>query len=168
MISIIVTMHIIFLGLNSSSPCLQYQQQLCSVINVTAWNASAIDAMIQGSGKYDFYIGLVLAMSSSLFIGGSFILKKKGLLRLARKGSMRAGNVLLSSFCTRVWLLSSRSSKLGIHSDCTSNYMKRIGFLQQLKKISAVFGCPGGQCHSAHLDEGPQPLWMHGPMISQA
>ncbi|KAF6078809.1 NIPA magnesium transporter 2 [Phyllostomus discolor] len=47
--------------------------------------------MSQGRGKYDFYIGLGLAMSSSVFIGGSFILKKKGLLRLARKGSMRAG-----------------------------------------------------------------------------
>ncbi|XP_048351048.1 magnesium transporter NIPA2 [Sphaerodactylus townsendi] len=47
--------------------------------------------MIQNSGKHYFYIGLILAMSSSLFIGGSFILKKKGLLRLARKGSMRAG-----------------------------------------------------------------------------
>jgi len=35
----------------------------------------------------DFYIGLSLAMSSSLFIGTSFILKKKGLLRL----SVRAG-----------------------------------------------------------------------------
>uniref|UniRef100_A0A671F8W8 NIPA magnesium transporter 2 n=1 Tax=Rhinolophus ferrumequinum TaxID=59479 RepID=A0A671F8W8_RHIFE len=46
--------------------------------------------MSQGRGKYDFYIGLGLAMSSSIFIGGSFILKK-GLLRLARKGSMRAG-----------------------------------------------------------------------------
>ncbi|XP_064422674.1 magnesium transporter NIPA2 [Latimeria chalumnae] len=41
--------------------------------------------------RYDFYIGLALAVSSSIFIGGSFILKKKGLLRLARKGSMRAG-----------------------------------------------------------------------------
>ncbi|KAI1241728.1 hypothetical protein IHE44_0005217 [Lamprotornis superbus] len=47
--------------------------------------------MSQNRGKYDFCIGLVLAMSSSIFIGGSFILKKKGLLRLARKGSMRAG-----------------------------------------------------------------------------
>ncbi|XP_063315335.1 magnesium transporter NIPA2 [Pelobates fuscus] len=47
--------------------------------------------MTQDRGKYDFYIGLGLAISSSLFIGGSFILKKKGLLRLARKGSMRAG-----------------------------------------------------------------------------
>ncbi|XP_046888644.1 magnesium transporter NIPA2 isoform X2 [Hypomesus transpacificus] len=41
--------------------------------------------------RLDFYIGLSLAMSSSIFIGGSFILKKKGLLRLAGKGSMRAG-----------------------------------------------------------------------------
>ncbi|XP_030621322.1 magnesium transporter NIPA2 [Chanos chanos] len=41
--------------------------------------------------RFDFYIGLSLAVSSSIFIGGSFILKKKGLLRLATKGSMRAG-----------------------------------------------------------------------------
>nr|CAB3264331.1 magnesium transporter NIPA2 [Phallusia mammillata] len=38
-----------------------------------------------------FYIGLGLAISSSIFIGGSFILKKKGLLRLAAKGTTRAG-----------------------------------------------------------------------------
>ncbi|XP_017278921.1 magnesium transporter NIPA2 isoform X2 [Kryptolebias marmoratus] len=47
--------------------------------------------MGQDRGRYDFYIGLALAISSSIFIGGSFILKKKGLLRLAKKGSMRAG-----------------------------------------------------------------------------
>uniref|UniRef100_A0A8C9LNV1 Uncharacterized protein n=1 Tax=Piliocolobus tephrosceles TaxID=591936 RepID=A0A8C9LNV1_9PRIM len=29
--------------------------------------------MSQGCGKYDFYIGLGLAMSSSIFTGGSFI-----------------------------------------------------------------------------------------------
>lgn len=51
--------------------------------------------MSQGHGKYDFYIGLGLAMSSSIFIGGSFILKKKGLLRLARKGSTRAGKLFM-------------------------------------------------------------------------
>ena len=48
--------------------------------------------MVEERGEYDFYIGLGLAVSSSIFIGGSFILKKKGLLRLAKKGSMRAGN----------------------------------------------------------------------------
>ncbi|KAG8453646.1 hypothetical protein GDO86_000325 [Hymenochirus boettgeri] len=41
--------------------------------------------------KYNMYIGLILAISSSLFIGSSFIMKKKGLLRLADKGITRAG-----------------------------------------------------------------------------
>ncbi|GCB76235.1 hypothetical protein scyTo_0019859, partial [Scyliorhinus torazame] len=39
---------------------------------------------------YHFYVGLALAISSSIFIGSSFILKKKGLLRLANKGVIRA------------------------------------------------------------------------------
>lgn len=39
-------------------------------------------------GHYaEFYVGLLLAVSSSIFIGTSFILKKKGLLKL----SVRAG-----------------------------------------------------------------------------
>uniref|UniRef100_A0A8C5PQU3 Magnesium transporter n=1 Tax=Leptobrachium leishanense TaxID=445787 RepID=A0A8C5PQU3_9ANUR len=41
--------------------------------------------------RYDFYIGLALAITSSIFIGGSFILKKKGLLRLSGKGQLSAG-----------------------------------------------------------------------------
>lgn len=41
--------------------------------------------------RKEFYIGLSLAVSSSLFIGASFILKKKGLLRLASRGRTRAG-----------------------------------------------------------------------------
>ena len=40
----------------------------------------------------DFYIGLALAISSSAFIGTSFIIKKKGLLRVARTSSSRAGS----------------------------------------------------------------------------
>lgn len=36
----------------------------------------------------DFYIGLILAISSSIFIGSSFIIKKIGLIRLSRKGSV--------------------------------------------------------------------------------
>uniref|UniRef100_A0A3B4Z063 Magnesium transporter NIPA2-like n=1 Tax=Stegastes partitus TaxID=144197 RepID=A0A3B4Z063_9TELE len=50
-----------------------------------------------GMNRLDFYIGLSLAVSSSAFIGASFILKKKGLLRLASKGSMRAGQGGLNS-----------------------------------------------------------------------
>ncbi|ELU15142.1 hypothetical protein CAPTEDRAFT_216639 [Capitella teleta] len=37
---------------------------------------------------FDFYIGLILAISSCLFIGSSFIVKKKGL----RKVAFRAGD----------------------------------------------------------------------------
>ena len=46
----------------------------------------AVTAAADGSMK-DFYTGLGLAMSSSIFIGTSFILNKKGLLKL----SVRAG-----------------------------------------------------------------------------
>lgn len=45
-----------------------------------------------GSFHTDFIIGLSLAISSSIFIGVSFIFKKKGLLRLEAKGAARAGS----------------------------------------------------------------------------
>lgn len=38
----------------------------------------------------EFYIGLGLAISSSIFIGSSFIIKKKALIRLNRLGGVRA------------------------------------------------------------------------------
>lgn len=93
------------------------------MINVTVWNASATDEMIENNGKHDFYIGLVLAMSSSLFIGGSFILKKKGLLRLARKGSMRAGglNILTDTAVMGCFVLCTKHealiSNLNVYTD---------------------------------------------------
>ncbi|XP_076239328.1 magnesium transporter spict [Calliopsis andreniformis] len=40
----------------------------------------------------DFYIGLGLAISSSGFIGASFIIKKKALIRLQRYGALRASS----------------------------------------------------------------------------
>ncbi|XP_026558746.1 magnesium transporter NIPA2-like [Pseudonaja textilis] len=43
------------------------------------------------TGHYEFYVGVSLAITSSLFIGSSFILKKKGLLRLNDRGAVRAG-----------------------------------------------------------------------------
>ncbi|XP_057193267.1 magnesium transporter NIPA2 isoform X1 [Triplophysa rosa] len=77
-------------GIAVGQDCSSGVNLLCVYVNVTGGN-STDDTMGQDRGKYDFYIGLGLAISSSIFIGGSFILKKKGLLRLARKGSMRAG-----------------------------------------------------------------------------
>ncbi|KAM7013069.1 magnesium transporter NIPA2-like [Tautogolabrus adspersus] len=74
-----------------SQNCTVEKHLHCLVVNVTDHSYTSSLTMGQDRGKYDFYIGLGLAISSSIFIGGSFILKKKGLLRLARKGSMRAG-----------------------------------------------------------------------------
>ncbi|KAF3825223.1 hypothetical protein GH733_005857, partial [Mirounga leonina] len=54
--------------------------------SVSNWSVSA-----KVENKYSLYVGLLLAVSSSIFIGSSFILKKKGLLQLAKKGVTRAG-----------------------------------------------------------------------------
>ena len=65
--------------------------------------SESADSMNAGSAKdpdsaplpqysRDFYIGLALAVSSSAFIGTSFIVKKKGLLRVSRSSSSRAGS----------------------------------------------------------------------------
>lgn len=61
----------------------------------------------------EFYIGLILAVSSSIFIGSSFIIKKKGLLRLSKKGSVRASAGGFGYLKDYVWwagLLSSKTS----------------------------------------------------------
>ncbi|XP_023122849.2 magnesium transporter NIPA2 isoform X1 [Amphiprion ocellaris] len=78
-------------GVWAGHDCALGQHLHCLLVNVTGHTNTSSLTMGQDRGKYDFYIGLGLAISSSIFIGGSFILKKKGLLRLARKGSMRAG-----------------------------------------------------------------------------
>ncbi|XP_063316001.1 magnesium transporter NIPA3 [Pelobates fuscus] len=54
-------------------------------------NETSLDLAESFGNKYNIYIGLLLGISSSLFIGSSFIMKKKGLLRLAEKGITRAG-----------------------------------------------------------------------------
>lgn len=54
--------------------------------------ASNIQDGIAAVKRDQFTIGLILAISSSLFIGSSFIVKKKGLLRLGgASGKTRAG-----------------------------------------------------------------------------
>jgi len=43
------------------------------------------------TSNYNLSLGLTLAILSAFLIGGSVILKKKALLRLAREGQTRAG-----------------------------------------------------------------------------
>ena len=52
-----------------------------------------VTVVVEASNKKDkdFWIGFGLAMSSSIFIGTSFIVKKKGLLRVSRNSNQRAG-----------------------------------------------------------------------------
>ena len=47
------------------------------------------------SSDSDFYKGLALALSSCVFIGTSFIIKKKGLLRVASGSGRRAGKIFV-------------------------------------------------------------------------
>lgn len=68
-------------------------QLLASPVLYKDPNASLTNLSISANveNKYSLYVGLGLAVSSSIFIGSSFILKKKGLLQLANKGVTRAG-----------------------------------------------------------------------------
>ncbi|KAB1282206.1 Magnesium transporter NIPA3, partial [Camelus dromedarius] len=68
-------------------------QLLASPVLYKGMNSSITNLSISASAenKYSLYVGLALAVSSSIFIGSSFILKKKGLLQLANKGITRAG-----------------------------------------------------------------------------
>lgn len=45
------------------------------------------------NNTYNMWVGLTLALLSAFLIGGSVILKKKALLRLARNGHTRAGEL---------------------------------------------------------------------------
>lgn len=83
--------------------CPNSSQASCEITNVsqllpypvlyTDLNATLTNVSISANveNKYSLYAGLALAISASIFIGSSFILKKKGLLQLANKGITRAG-----------------------------------------------------------------------------
>ena len=66
----------------------------------------------------EFVIGLVLAVSSSVFIGSSFILKKKGLLKIGRSSAERAGesNSLVKSIKLMCHALVVLLAALGLHA----------------------------------------------------
>uniref|UniRef100_A0A803TET7 NIPA like domain containing 1 n=1 Tax=Anolis carolinensis TaxID=28377 RepID=A0A803TET7_ANOCA len=75
----------------------------CQILNVSELEASflsysgrhlnetALSVSTSTESKYSLYAGVALAIGSSIFVGSSFILKKKGLLQMAEKGYTRAG-----------------------------------------------------------------------------
>lgn len=59
-----------------------------------------------------FWVGVGLAISSSLFIGSSFIVKKKALIRISRHGHVRAGSGGYAYLREWIWWAGFLSSKL--------------------------------------------------------
>ncbi|KGL85099.1 Magnesium transporter NIPA3, partial [Tinamus guttatus] len=105
--------------------CRDAYQAWCRIINVSAPRSSllaSVDASFNdtrqsvsaaASSRCQLYIGLALAIGSSVFIGASFILKKKGLLKLATKGATRAGQGGYSYLKEWLWWAGLLSMGLG-------------------------------------------------------
>ncbi|XP_010120448.1 PREDICTED: magnesium transporter NIPA3, partial [Chlamydotis macqueenii] len=77
-------------------------------LNEMNWSVST-----PAGSKCHLYVGLALAIGSSVFIGSSFILKKKGLLKLADKGVPRAGQGGYSYLKEWLWWAGLLSMGLG-------------------------------------------------------
>ncbi|KAL7741462.1 hypothetical protein ACLKA6_000784 [Drosophila palustris] len=80
--------------MNSEATLLRAGQEMAnsassSPVSVSDTTSDATSLMDPYSNT-DFYIGVGLAVSSCFFIGSSFIIKKKALLRLSRHGEVRA------------------------------------------------------------------------------
>ncbi|KAH0616214.1 hypothetical protein JD844_027170 [Phrynosoma platyrhinos] len=83
--------------------CPNSQHAWCQILNISELQASffaysgrypnetELSVSTLTGSKYSLYTGVALAIGSSIFVGSSFILKKKGLLQLAEKGYTRAG-----------------------------------------------------------------------------
>ncbi|NXA30953.1 NIPA3 protein, partial [Eudromia elegans] len=105
--------------------CRDAYQAWCRVVNVSAprpallaaadapLNATRASASAPGASRCQLYAGLALAIGSSVFIGASFILKKKGLLRLHTKGVTRAGQGGYSYLKEWLWWAGLLSMGLG-------------------------------------------------------
>uniref|UniRef100_A0A8C3T7L2 Uncharacterized protein n=1 Tax=Chelydra serpentina TaxID=8475 RepID=A0A8C3T7L2_CHESE len=87
--------------------CRDSYEAWCQIINVSETqapfftypdnhsNETNLSVSTSAGSKYRLYVGVALAIGSSIFVGSSFILKKKGLLQLADKGVTRAGKKCL-------------------------------------------------------------------------
>ncbi|KAM7112143.1 magnesium transporter NIPA3 [Ciconia maguari] len=108
-----------------SFACHDSCQAWCQIINVSESRSSLLASMdgtlsemnrsvsTPAGSKYRLYVGLALAIGSSIFIGSSFILKKKGLLKLADKGVPRAGQGGYSYLKEWLWWAGLLSMGLG-------------------------------------------------------
>ncbi|KAF4019888.1 hypothetical protein G4228_011403, partial [Cervus hanglu yarkandensis] len=116
-------------------------QLLASPVLYMDLNSSITNLSVSTENKYSLYIGLVLAISSSIFIGSSFILKKKGLLQLAKKGVTRAvGAGEVVNFAAYAFAPATLVTSLGALSVLVSAILSSY-FLNEQLNIHGKIGC---------------------------
>ncbi|XP_009680320.2 magnesium transporter NIPA3 isoform X1 [Struthio camelus] len=105
--------------------CHDSRQAWCQIVNISTsrsfflasmdktFNETSRGVSTPAGSRCRLYVGLALAIGSSIFIGASFILKKKGLLRLATRGATRAGQGGYSYLKEWLWWAGLLSMGLG-------------------------------------------------------
>ncbi|CAG9815396.1 unnamed protein product [Phaedon cochleariae] len=86
----------------------------------------------------DFYLGLCLAVSSSLFIGSSFIIKKLSLIRLKTKGHVRAGSGGFGYLMDWMWWLGLLTMGLGELANFTAYAFAPASLVTPLGALSVL------------------------------
>lgn len=95
-----------------------------TLINTTSLSV-CLSPDVQSNSTYNLWLGLTLALLSAFLIGGSVILKKKALLRLANNGHTRAGEQ------SQVFLMFDLGGLSGLSPDAISVHGKTTcGFIQ--------------------------------------
>ncbi|CAO2642644.1 Magnesium transporter NIPA4 [Lemmus lemmus] len=123
------------------------QEVLCQIVRGISPeepnNGTVITWQERVRKRYGFYIGVGLAFLSCLLIGGSVILKKKGLIRLVATGATRAGNgrgALESHwplFSSNFLVSAGEVANFGAYAFAPATVVTPLGALSVL--ISAIF-----------------------------
>ncbi|XP_072476797.1 magnesium transporter NIPA3 isoform X2 [Notamacropus eugenii] len=127
--------------------CSNSYQAWCQITNVSQLkayvthenqnsNGTNLSISTSAENQYSLFLGLVLAISSSVFIGSSFILKKKGLLQLAKKGITRAD---FAYFSRSRWTFLPEG--MALVGRITLNAVLSAHFLDERLNIHGKIGC---------------------------
>lgn len=86
----------------------------------------------------EFYIGLGLAISSCFFIGSSFIIKKKALLRLSKLGEVRAGSGGFGYLREWIWWAGLLTMSIGEAANFTAYAFAPASLVTPLGALSVI------------------------------
>ncbi|EMP25078.1 Magnesium transporter NIPA3 [Chelonia mydas] len=133
--------------------CRDSYEAWCRIINVSETqapfftypdnhsNETNLSVSTSAGSKYRLYVGVALAIGSSIFVGSSFILKKKGLLQLADKGVTRAVGVgEAANFAAYAFAPATLVTPLGALSVLISAILSSY-FLNEKLNVHGKLGC---------------------------